>query len=112
MPFKINVNNSESRHQTGGPMVRSIRLVHDNSQEETDQRAVQRALGPEDASKLAAIMAELAYLDHLEARRESNMACLKRLKEAYEALLASGLTDSSSSLPPDPPSETNDPVEQ
>lgn len=112
MPFKINVNNSESRHQIGGPMVRSIRLVHDNSREETDPRAGQRALSRGDASKLAEIMAELTYLDDLEARRESNMACLKRLKETYEALLASELADSSSSLPPDPPSAMDEPGRQ
>ncbi|KRR20886.1 hypothetical protein [Bradyrhizobium retamae] len=72
-------------------MVRSIRLVQDKSPDEVDQRA-ERPLSQEDASKLAEIMAELTYLDHLEATRASNVASLKRLKDACDALLDSGLS--------------------
>ena len=80
-------------------MTGSIRLVHDNCVEEAEQGS----LSPADTSMLAEVMAELTYLDHLEARRESNVASLKRLKEACDALLELGLTTLSSTLPPDPP---------
>jgi hypothetical protein len=79
----------ESRRQAGNLMVRSIRLVQDKSPDEADQRA-ERPLSHEDASMLAEIMAELTYLDHLEAMRESNVADLKRLKDACDALRTAG----------------------
>lgn len=96
----------ESRRQAGGLMARSFRLVQDNSAEEV-QREEQRPLSPDETLKLAEIMAELTYLDHLEAMRESNVASLKRLKDAYDALLESGLSTLSATLPPDP-SEAKD----
>jgi hypothetical protein len=93
-------------------MVRSMRLVHDNRSEDADQRVEQRSLSKDDVSKLAEVMAELTYLDHLEARRESNVTSLKRLKEACDALLESGLVTLSSALPPDPPPAKDEPVDQ
>ena len=77
----------EFRRQTGSLTVKSIRLVHDENAEKADRCAEPRSLSPDDASKLAEVMAELTYLNHLEARRESNVASLKRLKEACDALL-------------------------
>jgi hypothetical protein len=52
----------------------------------TDQRAEQRS----DGLNLAQVKAELSYLNSLEERRETNVASLKRLKEARDALLGSG----------------------
>lgn len=77
----------EFRRQTGSLAVNSIRLVHDNSSGEADQGPEQQSPSPDDTLKLAEVMAELTYLNHLEARRESNVASLKRLKEACDALL-------------------------
>jgi hypothetical protein len=55
-------------------------------------------------------MAELTYLDHLEAKRESNVASLMRLKEACDALMESELATLSATLPPDAPPATDEPV--
>lgn len=56
-------------------------------------------------------MAELTYLDHLEATRASNVASLRRLKDACDALLLeSGLSTLSATLPPDAPSANDEPV--
>ena len=97
----------ESRRQAGGLMARSSGLV--KSPDGADRRA-ERPLNQEDASKLAEVMAELTYLDHLEAKCERNVASLKRLKEACDALLDSGLATLSSSLPPDVPPATEEPA--
>jgi hypothetical protein len=40
--------------------------------------------------KLAQIMAKLSYLNRLEERRAADVANLKRLKEACDALLGKG----------------------
>ena len=39
---------------------------------------------------LAQVKAELSYLNRLDQRSETNVASLKRLKEARDALLGSG----------------------
>ena len=39
---------------------------------------------------LAQVKAELSYLNRLDQRRETNVASLKRLKEARDALLGKG----------------------
>ena len=44
----------------------------------------------DDVLNLAQVKAELSYLARLEERRETNMASLKRLKEARDALLHGG----------------------
>ena len=44
----------------------------------------------DDAVNLAQVKAELSYLHRLEQRRETNVASLKRLKEARDALLGNG----------------------
>ena len=99
----------ESRRQAGGLMARSIRLVHDQSPDDAGQ-CIERPLSQEDASKLAEVMAELTYLDHLEALRESNVASLKRLKDACDALLESEFATLSATLPPDAPPATDEPA--
>jgi hypothetical protein len=43
-----------------------------------------------DALNLAQVKAELSYLNDLEERRGTNVASLKRLKEARDALLGRG----------------------
>lgn len=44
----------------------------------------------DDVPNLAQVKAELSYLNRLEERRETNVASLKRLKEARDALLGKG----------------------
>jgi hypothetical protein len=44
----------------------------------------------DDVLKLAQVKAELSYLNDLEERRAANVAKLKRLKEACDALLGKG----------------------
>jgi hypothetical protein len=46
-----------------------------------------RAVGRDDVPNLAQVKAELSYLNRLAERREANVASLKRLKEARDALL-------------------------
>ena len=90
----------DSRRQAGGLVTGSIRLVEDERVDEADRRE-KRTLSQEEASQLAEVMAELTYLDHLEAVRESNVVSLRRLKEACDALLESGFGTLSSPRPPD-----------
>jgi hypothetical protein len=92
-------------------MARSICLVQDKSPYEADRRA-ERPLGQEEGSQLAEAMAELTYLDHLEAVRESNVASLRRLKHACDTLLERGLGRSSATLPPDLPQAKDEPARQ
>lgn len=44
----------------------------------------------DDVLNLAQVKAELSYLNRLDERREANVANLKRLKEARDALLHEG----------------------
>lgn len=92
-------------------MAGSIRLVEDERLDEADQRE-KRPLSQEEASQLAEVMAELTYLDHLEAVRESNVASLRRLKEACDALLESGFGSLSATLPPDRAQAKDEPARQ
>jgi hypothetical protein len=90
----------DSRRQAGGLVAGSIRLVEDERSPGGDPR-IERPFSKEEASQLAEVMAELTYLDHLEAVRESNVASLRRLKNACDALLESRLGSLSATLPPD-----------
>jgi hypothetical protein len=101
----------ESRRQASEVMVRSVRLVEDAGSVQSDRRA-ERPLSQEEASKLAEVMAGLTYLDDLETVRESNVASLRRLKEACDALLESGLGRLSAALPPDAPKAKDGPAKQ
>ena len=72
-------------------MLKLIRSVHDQAFEEADQPAEQGPNGMDDAlNLLAQVRAELSYLNRLDERRETNVASLKRLKEARDALLGKG----------------------
>ena len=71
-------------------MLESSRLAYDPAFEEADQPAEQGSNGMDDVLNLAQVMAELSYLARLEERRETNVASLKRLKEARDALLDRG----------------------
>ena len=44
----------------------------------------------DDVLNLAQVKAELSYLNRLDQRRETNVASLKRLKDARDALLGRG----------------------
>lgn len=71
-------------------MLKSIRRAHDMAFAEADQPAEQGSNSMDDALKFAQVKAELSYLNRLEERRETNVASLKRLKEARDALLGKG----------------------
>jgi hypothetical protein len=71
-------------------MLKSIRPTHDQSFEEADHPAEQGPNRMDDVLNLAQVKAELSYLARLEERREINVASLKRLKEARDALLGRG----------------------
>jgi hypothetical protein len=71
-------------------MLKSIRPAHDQAFEEADQPAEQGPNSMDDVLNLAQVKAELSHLARLEERRETNVASLKRLKEARDALLGRG----------------------
>jgi hypothetical protein len=70
-------------------MLKLVRPAHDQAFKEADQPAE----GPnsmDDVLNLAQVKAELSYLNRLDEIRETNVASLKHLKEARDALLGSG----------------------
>jgi hypothetical protein len=71
-------------------MLKLIRLVHDQPFEKADQPAEQGPNSMDNALNLAQVKAELSHLNRLDERRETNVASLKRLKEARDALLGKG----------------------
>jgi hypothetical protein len=70
-------------------MLKSIRPTHDQAFEAADQPAEQGS-NSMDVLNLAQVKAELSYLNRLDEIRETNVASLKRLKEARDALLGMG----------------------
>jgi hypothetical protein len=58
--------------------------------EEADRPAEQGSKRMANALNLAQVKAELSHLNDLEERRRTNVASLKRLKEARDALLGRG----------------------
>jgi len=80
----------EFHNRTGILMLKSIRPAHDMAFEEADQPAEQGSNEMDDVLNLAQVKAELSYLNRLDERREINVASLKRLKEARDALLGKG----------------------
>ena len=68
-------------------MLKSIRPAHDQAFKEADQPAEQGPNSMDDVLNLAQVKAELSYLNRLDEIRETNVASLKRLKEARDALL-------------------------
>jgi hypothetical protein len=72
-------------------MLKLIRPAHDHAFEEADQPAEQGPNEMDNAVNLAQVKAELSYLNRLDEIRETNVASLKRLKEARDALLGRGI---------------------
>ena len=68
-------------------MLKLIRPAHDQAFEAADQPAEQGSNSMDDVLNLAQVKAELSYLNRLDERREANVANLKRLKQARDALL-------------------------
>jgi hypothetical protein len=54
---------------------------------EADQPSEQGSNSMDDVLNLARVKAELSYLNRLDERRAANVASLKRLKEARDAVL-------------------------
>jgi hypothetical protein len=86
----------EFHNRTGIRMLKSIQPAQDKAFEEADQPAEQGSNSMDDVLNLAQVKAELSYLNRLEERREANVASLKRLKEARDALLGRGEVAASS----------------
>jgi hypothetical protein len=80
----------ELHNRTGIFMLKSIRPAHDMAFEEADQPPAQGSKEMDNAVNLAQVRAELSYLNRLDEIRETNVASLKRLKEARDALLGRG----------------------
>jgi hypothetical protein len=77
-------------NRTGIFMLKSICPAHAKTPEEADQPAEQGPSSMDDVLNLAQVKAELSHLNRLDERRETNVASLKRLKEARDALLGRG----------------------
>ena len=71
-------------------MLKLVRPAHDQAFKEADQPAEQGPNSMDDVLNLTQVKAELSYLNRLDEIRETNVASLKRLKEARDALLGSG----------------------
>jgi hypothetical protein len=80
----------ELHNRTDISMLKLVRPAHDQAFEEAVQPAEQGSNSMDDVLNLAQIKAELCYLNRLDERRETNVASLKRLKEARDALLVRG----------------------
>jgi hypothetical protein len=80
-------------------MLKLICSAHDMAFEEADQPAEQGLNQMDNAVNLAQIKAELSYLNRLDEIRETNVARLKRLKEARDALLGNGSEVAGASQP-------------
>jgi hypothetical protein len=80
----------EFHNRTSILMLKSIRPALDKAFEEADQPAEQGSNEMDNAVNLAQVRAELSYLNRLDEIRETNVASLKRLKEARDALLGRG----------------------
>src|SRR5205807_7803040 len=80
----------ELLNRTSILMLKSIRAAHDKAFQEAEQPAEQGSNSMDDVLNLAQVKAKLSYLNGLEERRETNVASLKLLKEARDALLGRG----------------------
>jgi hypothetical protein len=80
----------EFHNRTSIVMLKLIRPAEDQAFEEAGQPAEQGSKRMANALNLAQVKAELSYLNDLEERRGTNVASLKRLKEARDALLGRG----------------------
>jgi hypothetical protein len=80
----------EFHNRTGICMLNLVSPAHDQAFEQADQPAEQGSNSMDDVLNLAQVKAELSYLNRLDEIREINVASLKRLKEARDALLGIG----------------------
>ena len=80
----------ECHNRTGISMLKLVRPAHHQAFKEADQPAEQGPNSMDDVLNLAQVKAELSYLNRLDEIRETNVASLKRLKEARDALLGKG----------------------
>jgi hypothetical protein len=71
-------------------MLKLVSPAHAKTFESADQPAAQGSHSMDDVLNLAQVKAKLSYLNRLDEIRETNMASLKRLKEARDALLVRG----------------------
>jgi hypothetical protein len=68
-------------------MLKLVSATQDKTPEKADQPSAQGSNSMDHALNLAQVKAELSYLNRLDEWREINVASLKRLKEARDALL-------------------------
>jgi len=80
----------EFHNRTGIHMLKSIQPAQDKAFEQADRPAEQGSNNMDDVLNLAQLKAELSHLNRLDEIREINVASLKRLKEARDALLGGG----------------------
>jgi hypothetical protein len=80
----------EFHNRTGIRMLKSIQPAQDKAFEQADRPAEQGSNNMDDVLNLAQLKAELSHLNRLDEIREINVASLKRLKEARDALLGGG----------------------
>jgi len=80
----------EFHNRAGILMLKSIRPAHEQALKKPISSAEQGLKHMDDVLNLAQVKAELSYLNRLDQRRETNVASLKRLKEARDALLGRG----------------------
>ena len=71
-------------------MLKLLCPAEDKASEQADQPVAQGSNSMDDVLNLAQVKAGLFYINHLDERREINVASLKRLKEARDALLGGG----------------------
>ena len=71
-------------------MLKSNHPVQDTAFQHADRPAEQGSNSMDHVLNLAQIKAELSHLNRLDEIRETNVASLKRLKEARDALLGRG----------------------
>ena len=74
-------------NRTGICMLKLVRPAEANAFQKAAQPVAQGSNSMDDVSNLAQVKAELSYLNRLDEKREINVASLKRLKEARDALL-------------------------
>jgi hypothetical protein len=71
-------------------MVKLSGAAQNTSTDQPDHSAMQGSNDMHDVQNLAQLRAELSYLNRLDERRALNVASLKRLKDARDALLDGG----------------------
>jgi hypothetical protein len=80
----------EFHNRIGICMLKSNQPAQDKAFQQGDRSAEQGSNSMDHVLNLAQIKAELSHLNRLDEIREINVASLKRLKEARDALLGGG----------------------